>query len=205
MRPALILLPLILAAMAGCSKSDETSTKDEAAPQAGARMLRGVSTEYAGTLAPGTELEISPNGETDTIAALLAENPGKPLLVNLWATWCAPCLRELPGLDRLAAETGDALVVVAISQDMEGWRKVTPWLEANPLPNLTVRLESKMQYGFAAKATGLPVTILYGPDGKEKWRYAGDREWDSPEARKDIGVQDHGPGAIAPGPFPYPS
>ncbi len=174
--------------MAGCSNSDETSTKDEAAPQAGAPTLRGVSTEYAGLAAPDVALEIAPDGKTDTIAGLLAANPGKPLLVNLWATWCAPCLRELPGLDRLAAESGDDLMVVAISQDMEGWQKVTPWLQANPLPNLAVRLENKMQYGFQTKATGLPVTILYGPDGKEKWRYAGDREWDSPEARKDIGI-----------------
>ncbi|MFN7174764.1 MAG: TlpA family protein disulfide reductase, partial [Thermaurantiacus tibetensis] len=127
--------------------------------------------------APALPLETGPDGRTETIADILAANPGQPVLVNLWATWCAPCLKELPTLDRLAAETKGRLVVVPVSQDMEGWRKVGPAFTAARYPNLRTRLESGMQFCAAVKATGLPRTILYGPDGKEIWRYAGDRDW----------------------------
>lgn len=145
--------------------------------------MQGLSTEYAGNAAPGLALEQAPDGPSDTIADILAANPGKSVLVNLWATWCAPCIRELPSLDALAAATPDELLVVAISQDMEGWRKVTPFLAERSLPHLHFRLESAMQFGLAVKATGLPVSILYGPDGREKWRYGGDREWDTAASR----------------------
>ncbi|WP_448582593.1 TlpA family protein disulfide reductase [Thermaurantiacus sp.] len=148
------------------------------------RLLR----DFAGTPAPLIPLETGPGGATETLADILAANPGKPLLLNLWATWCAPCLKELPTLDRLAAETKGRLVVVPVSQDMEGWRKVSPAFTAEAYPNLRTRLESGMQLGAALKATGLPLTILYGPDGKEVWRYAGDLDWSSPQARALLGI-----------------
>ncbi|WP_194745652.1 TlpA family protein disulfide reductase [Thermaurantiacus tibetensis] len=138
--------------------------------------------------APALPLETGPDGRTETIADILAANPGQPVLVNLWATWCAPCLKELPTLDQLAAETKGRLVVVPVSQDMEGWRKVGPAFTAERYPNLRTRLESGMQFGAAVKATGLPLSILYGPDGKEIWRYAGDRDWAGAEARALLGL-----------------
>lgn len=143
------------------------------------RLLR----DFAGAPAPDVAIETGPDGATETIADILAANPGKPLLVNLWATWCAPCLKELPTLDRLAAETKGQLVIVPVSQDMEGWRAVTPAFTAEKYPNLQTRVESGMQFGAALKATGLPVTILYAPDGKEVWRYNGDLDWAGAEAR----------------------
>lgn len=148
------------------------------------RLLR----DFAGTPAPAVPLETGPDGATETLADILAANPGQPVLVNLWATWCAPCLKELPTLDRLAAATRGRLVVVPVSQDMEGWRKVSPAFTPEAYPNLKTRLESGMQLGAALKATGLPMTILYGPDGKEVWRYAGDLDWTSAEARALLGV-----------------
>lgn len=185
MRCALILLFSTLA-LAGCSDAgqEQTPTKDAAAPQAGEQTLaQGISTEHAGMPAPDLPLEVSPDGPSDTVADILAANPGKSVLVNLWATWCAPCIRELPSLDTLAAQMDDELLVVAISQDMEGWQKVTPFLAERSLANLHFRLESGMKYGLGTKATGLPVSILYGPDGQEKWRYVGDRDWATAESR----------------------
>lgn len=123
-----------------------------------------------------------------TIADVLAANPGTPLLVNLWATWCAPCLKELPTLDALAAGTRGRLVVLPISQDMEGWRKVGPAFTPEKYPNLQTMLDSQTLIGAELKAQGLPLTILYGADGKEAWRYAGDRDWNSKESRTLLGI-----------------
>jgi len=145
-------------------------------------------TQFAGQLAPALALETGPDGATETIADIVKANPGRKVLVNLWATWCAPCLKELPTLDALAAQTKGKLVVVPISQDMEGWKKVSSAFTPEKYPNLSTRLESQMQFGFQLMAKGLPLTILYGEDGREIWRYAGDRDWNGAEARAKIGV-----------------
>lgn len=170
----------------------ETPASQEAAASpevSGAKAATGhFDTQFAGTPAPAIALEKSADGATETLADIRAANPGKPMLVNLWATWCAPCLKELPTLDRLAADTGGKLLVVPLSQDMEGWRKVSAEFTAAKYPNLATRVESGMQFGFELKAKGLPLTILYDADGKEVWRYAGDRDWSTAESRAKIGV-----------------
>ncbi len=178
-------------ALAACGQPKEAPSPPQPSSQAKAegratapgprpdRLIR----DFAGSPAPDVALETGPDGATETIADIMAANPGKPLLLNLWATWCAPCLKELPTLDRLAGETKGALLIVPVSQDMEGWRAVTPAFTREKYPNLATRVESGMQLGAALKATGLPVTILYGPDGKEVWRYNGDLDWAGAEAR----------------------
>ncbi|WP_199554576.1 TlpA family protein disulfide reductase [Sandaracinobacteroides hominis] len=190
------LIPLALAIpLAACGQNgggqaqapkQETPASQEA-PAAKAEHGH-FDTQFAGTPAPAIALETSAEGKTETLADIRAANPGKPVLVNLWATWCAPCLKELPTLDRLAADTKGKLVVVPLSQDMEGWRKVSGEFTAAKYPNLATRVESGMQFGFELKAKGLPLTILYDADGKEVWRYAGDRDWSTAESRAKIGV-----------------
>ncbi len=138
--------------------------------------------------APDIALETGPDGRTETIADIRRANPGKPILVNLWATWCAPCLGELPTLDRLAAETKGRLVVVPVSQDLEGWRAVSKAFTPERYPNLTTRVESRMAFGAALGLPGLPATVLYDAEGREIWRYIGDFDWASPEARALIGL-----------------
>lgn len=197
MKPAFSLV--VLSLLAACQqqpspKADATGPQGaEGAAAADAtpapdKATTGFDTRFAGTTAPTLALETGPDGKTETIADIVAANPGKPVLVNLWATWCAPCIKELPTLDRLAADTKGRLVVVPVSQDMEGWRKVSEAFTAAKYPNLSTRVESQMQFGFQLKAKGLPITILFGPDGKEVWRYAGDRDWNAPESRGKIGV-----------------
>ncbi len=194
------VLPVLALLIAACG-----APRQEQAPSEPARAEQGQAAEaavamrpdrllrdFAGTQAPAIPLETGPDGATETLADILAANPGQPALVNLWATWCTPCLKELPTLDRLAAATKGRLVVVPISQDMEGWRKVAPAFTPEKYPNLSTRLESGMQFGAAVKATGLPLSILYGPDGREMWRYAGDLDWASPEARALLGVEGSG-------------
>ena len=192
MKPALILATLAL--LTACQQQPSPKAEDQP-PQGAETPARpaeaaktAVDRSFAGTPAPALALETGPDGATQTLADILKAHPGQKLLVNLWATWCAPCLKELPTLDRLAAETKGKLVVVPVSQDMEGWRAVSKAFTADKYPNLSTRVESGMQFGFQLKAKGLPMTILYGEDGREIWRYAGDRDWASPESRAEIGV-----------------
>ena len=158
-----------------------------AAGSGGFRAER-LSRAAAGTVAPDLALETGPDGATETLSDIVKANPGVPVLVNLWATWCAPCLKELPTLDGLAADTKGRLVVVPVSQDLEGWKAVSPAFTAAKFPNLATRVESQMVFGAAVGAKGLPLSILYGPDGREVWRYAGDLDWASAEARAALGV-----------------
>lgn len=186
------LIPFALASTLAACGQGEAPKQEAVAPQEAAASGKAETgkfdTQFAGTAAPAIPLEKRPDGATETIADIRAANPGKPILVNLWATWCAPCLKELPTVDALAAATKGKLVVVPLSQDMEGWRKVSEAFTAAKYPNLSTRVESGMQFGFELKAKGLPLTILYGADGKEVWRYAGDRDWSTPESRAKIGV-----------------
>ncbi len=184
---ALLILPVLAACGSAQSPTAEAPAPQEAA--SGASPTTGFfDTARAGTRAPDLALETGPDGATETLADILAANPGQPVLVNLWATWCAPCLKELPTLDRLAADTKGRLVVVPVSQDREGWRKVAPAFTAELYPNLKTRLEPGMKFGFELGASGLPLTILYGPDGREVWRYAGDRDWSDAESRAKLGI-----------------
>lgn len=187
----LAVVGALLGALAGCQQQPSPKAeqaKPQPAQSTPAAAQTGFDSSFAGTPAPDLALETGPDGATETLADIRKANPGKPVLVNLWATWCAPCLKELPTLDRLAAETKDRLVVVPVSQDMEGWRKVSEAFTPAKYPNLSTRVESQMQFGFQLKARGLPLTILYDADGREVWRYAGDRDWSAPDARAKLGI-----------------
>jgi thiol-disulfide isomerase/thioredoxin len=187
----LAVVGALLGALAGCQQQPSPKAeqaKPQPAQAAPAAAQTGFDASFAGTPAPDLALETGPDGATETLADIRRANPGKPVLVNLWATWCAPCLKELPTLDALAADTKGKLVVVPISQDMEGWRKVSQAFTPAKYPNLSTRVESQMQFGFQLKARGLPLTILYDSDGREVWRYAGDRDWSMADSRARIGV-----------------
>lgn len=191
-RASLAILSLALVA-AGCSRNEGQQAPSDgaggsqasapaAAPAFGAFRQDRLSRDHAGSPAPDLPLETGPDGATTTVADL-ARAAGTPVLVNLWATWCAPCLKELPTLDRLATDSAGKLRVVALSQDMEGWRAVSKQWEKGRWPGLVLLVESGMAFGAALGARGLPLTILYGPDGREVWRYEGELDWAGAEAR----------------------
>ena len=110
----------------------------------------------------------------------LAAFKGKPLLVNLWATWCVPCVRELPTLDKLARQQRN-LQVVAISEDMEGAKVIQPFLTSRGI-ELHPYHDTDNGLMLAYKEASLPVSILYDAEGKELWRIAGDMDWTGPRA-----------------------
>lgn len=109
----------------------------------------------------------------------LAEFAGRPVLVNLWATWCAPCMAEMPALDRLAARSNGGLSVLPVSQDLEGWRAVDRFFKPGRFKALTPYLDRENKLALGYKAKGLPLSVLYDARGRELWRVAGPIEWDT--------------------------
>ena len=113
---------------------------------------------------------------------------GQPVLINLWATWCGPCVVEMPMLDTIAADYEGRLRVVTVSQDLRGAEVVEPFFAARELANLPQWLDSEAKLGAALSdgAAGLPLTVLYDAQGREVWRVLGAYDWTSAEARQRI-------------------
>jgi thiol-disulfide isomerase/thioredoxin len=111
----------------------------------------------------------------------LAELHGKVVLVNLWATWCEPCLREMPSLERLQARLGDRIAVLAVSEDRGGDKVVEPFIAKLGLKSVKTFIDSRSAVGHAFEVRGLPTSFLIGRDGKVLGRVEGAAEWDSPK------------------------
>ena len=117
----------------------------------------------------------------------LADWKGKVVLLNLWATWCAPCRKEMPALDRLQKELGgDAFEVVAISVDRQGAPASKKFLDETKSANLKLYVESSSRSVGTLRAAGLPTTLLIDKEGREIGRLAGPAEWDSADAKRLI-------------------
>lgn len=138
-------------------------------------------TSHRGTIAPDVSFE-GPDGAPVS----LSDFRGRPVLVNLWATWCAPCIAELPTLDRLAVREQGKLHVLAVSQDLQGAEKVDPFFAERDFKTLAPYLDPENGLNFAFNSGVMPTTILFDADGRELWRYLGDTDWDGAEARSMI-------------------
>jgi thiol-disulfide isomerase/thioredoxin len=114
----------------------------------------------------------------------LADFRGKVVLVNLWATWCEPCIREMPSLDRLrAALPAQDLAIVLVSQDRGGDQVVAPFFAKLGLNKLATYLDPKSTVGHAFEVRGLPTSILIDRDGRELGRVEGALDWDGAPAQ----------------------
>ncbi|HLY45680.1 MAG TPA: TlpA disulfide reductase family protein [Stellaceae bacterium] len=111
--------------------------------------------------------------------ASFADFKGKPAVVNLWATWCQPCVHEMPSLDRLQAKLAGRLTVAAISEDHGGAKLIAPFLAKMGLSSLKVYLDPKAALGHALQVRGLPTSIVLDADGRIAGRVEGAAEWDS--------------------------
>ena len=113
----------------------------------------------------------------------LGDYKGKAVLVNFWATWCAPCVKEMPSLDRLQAEMGkDKFIVVPLSLDGPSKPKVQPFYKDKNLTNLGIYFDKGKKVQQALDISVLPTSILIDAEGREIGRLQGDAEWDKPEA-----------------------
>jgi thiol-disulfide isomerase/thioredoxin len=115
----------------------------------------------------------------------LSDFKGKPVVLNLWATWCAPCVEEMPSLDRLQRDF-PSIQVVALSLDKQGEEKVRAFLGENGLTHLKIYVDPSMKALAALGVPGLPATILIASDGSEVGGINGGYNWDAPEARAAV-------------------
>ena len=107
---------------------------------------------------------------------------GKIRVINIWATWCPPCVAELPALQRLAERSAhNGVNVILVSVDREGWSKISPFIREHGLDKSTILAdpEGKSLPEFGIR--GLPTTIIANARGEEIGRIQGDYNWDSPE------------------------
>ena len=193
-RPSLIAcLPLVAAlSLAGCDKAKPSN--EQGAGNANVAAATPPATAPAAPAAPtgskvdrshkGEAMPAMPFAEPGGAPATLGSFRGHPVLVNLWATWCAPCVKELPTLDALAAQETGKMAVVAVSMDMGGDAQVQPFWKSHGLAALTAYTDAKNGLLSATGAAELPTTILYDAKGREVWRVSGGMDWTGPDAAK---------------------
>ncbi|MEO1544030.1 MAG: TlpA disulfide reductase family protein [Pseudomonadota bacterium] len=113
----------------------------------------------------------------------LSSFKGKTVLLNLWATWCAPCRHEMPSLDRLEGRLGsDNFEVVALSLDRAGLDASQEFLDEISVKHLKTYADPTTKASAPLKVIGMPTTILIDPEGREVGRLIGPAEWDSEDA-----------------------
>ncbi len=114
----------------------------------------------------------------------LADYEGQVVLMNFWATWCAPCRHEMPAIDRLAgALAGPDFAVIPMSLDRAGVEAAQKFLDEILVENLEVMHDRSGDVRRMSGVPGLPVTLILDREGREIARLIGAAEWDSAEAR----------------------
>ncbi len=117
----------------------------------------------------------------------LSEWRGKVVLLNLWATWCAPCKVEMPSLDRLQAKLGgDGFTVLTLSVDRGGVEKPLAFFAGNNITHLAVYNDNESEATAALRASGLPISVILDTQGREVARLAGPADWDSPATTASV-------------------
>ena len=174
MRRLFLFAAVLGLTLAACDRGKPDEAATEAADPSG---IKGAHRDAAGKPAPAVELK-----DAEDEPATLADLKGRPLLVNLWASWCGPCVKELPTLQRLAERPG-APRVIAVSQDMAPRGSVDAFLDKHKL-SIEAWHDPEMALSSALDAQVLPTTILYDAQGREGWRYVGDLDWTGEEAAK---------------------
>ncbi|WP_319937601.1 TlpA family protein disulfide reductase [Sphingomonas qomolangmaensis] len=197
MRPAITLLLGLGLLAGGCDRQDGGA--EQANSVVPANTVAAAPASPATPAAPGADnaigmLDRSHKGEAAPdfafadakgVKTTLAAFAGKPVLLNLWATWCAPCVKEMPTLDALAQREGAALKVLTISQDLDGPAKVVPYFEKAGFEALEPWTDPDLRFSVGLGAN-LPTTILYDAAGKEVWRMTGSMDWSNDAARQLI-------------------
>ena len=119
----------------------------------------------------------------------LAEYQGKYVLLNFWATWCAPCRKEMPALNALQKEFGgDAFEVVTLATGRNSLEGINRFFEEEGIDALPVLLDPKQLVAREMAVLGLPITVIIDPEGREIARLRGDADWYSDDARALIGA-----------------
>ena len=188
-------LPFILAFIAGAigiywfngeTRKQEVAPAAVSAPATGGFSKALATGPMAGVIIHAARKEIAPftfaNDKGETID--LSKWKGRVVLLNLWATWCSPCKKEMPDLAKLqTALGGKDFEVVALSVDRKGLEASKAFLNEIGANNLAAYVEPEAKSLAALQALGLPATVLIDRQGKEAGRILGPAEWASPEAQ----------------------
>ncbi len=170
--------------LAACDNGAEEAAQENVAPPPTSETIELTGTldeSFAGEAIPEITV-VNPAGEE-----LLLSEVGEPVLLNLWATWCAPCVVEMPLLDELAADLQGQVRVLTVSEDMRGAEVVEPFFAQADLPNLPQWLDPDNDLAFTfGGGPVLPLTVLYDAEGNELWRVIGAYDWGTEEARAKI-------------------
>lgn len=168
--------------LGGCDRGADDAAQQQGELSAEKQGLSGeIDRSFAGELMPAVNVT-DPDGRQLNLGAL----QGRPVLLNLWATWCAPCVVEMPMLDDLAGDLDEQVQVITVSQDLRGAELVTPFFEERKFAYLEPWLDPENQLGFRFNGV-LPMTVLYDAEGREVFRVAGGYDWGGEEARAAIG------------------
>ncbi|PZQ97985.1 MAG: TlpA family protein disulfide reductase [Cereibacter sphaeroides] len=162
-------------------------TANPVAAGSGAEALRdGDMKKLMFSSEPAALPDLAVLDENDAVHPL-ADWQGKWVVLNFWATWCAPCRKEMPSLDRLQAAMPEiAVVPVATGRNsIEGIRKLFTDTGVTGLPILR---DPKSELAREMGVFGLPVTVIVNPAGQEVARLIGDAEWDSDSAKAVLGA-----------------
>lgn len=127
----------------------------------------------------------------DGAVKTIADYAGQPIVLNLWATWCVPCVAEMAALDLLAREAA-GITVLALSSDRGGAAPVERFYKERAIRTLPVLLDPRGEAARALGARGIPTTLLIDRAGRERGRLEGAADWSSPESvaliRKVVGA-----------------
>lgn len=165
--------------LGGCDRQSSRPAQPAASSAPASEFTGMIDRTHKGSAVPSLTVHDA-SGKVLQLASLV----GKPLLVNLWATWCAPCIAELPKLDALAVSKGAALQVVTISEDLTGGDKVAAFLSTRGYTHLSPWLDPDNNASTSYQVSTLPTTIYYDATGHEVWRYSGGHDWMSAETVK---------------------
>ena len=181
-------LPLLVALLAGCMTlaACDRETRAPAQPPSGSPPAvadaapEGAEGDFVGKIdrshkgaALPKAVVSDPSGARLDIESL----KGKPVLINLWATWCGPCVKELPTLNALAAQKAGGIAVVTVSQDMGQPDKVAGVITSHHYDHLHAWLDPQNTLAFFYNSGELPTSVLYDAQGREVWRMAGAHDW----------------------------
>ncbi len=145
-----------------------------------AQALQGIGALHA--LATPRKLDLHFTAADGTPRSL-ADYAGRGVVLNLWATWCVPCVREMPALDDLAKLVAkDGVVVLPVSSDHGGAAVVQQFYANHGIANLPVLLDPMSAMAHALNVRGIPTTLLIDPQGQEVGWLEGAADWSSPDA-----------------------